>query len=100
MTVNIETMAEKARIVAMNIGAGEDKFLGVRKILSQISPNLPENFLPHEELSLVCSPKNMKNYFWCGLQKWSLLCFSANVGRHFLKSNNIGRHFCPDFQGF
>jgi len=29
------------------------------------------------------------------------MCFSTNVGRHFLKSNNnVGRHFCPDFQGF
>jgi len=85
--------------VSGGIGAGADKFLGVRRIFSQISPNLSENFLPHE-LFLVCSPKNMKNYFWCGLQKRSLLCFSPNVGRHFFKSNNAGRHFCPDFQGF
>jgi len=28
------------------------------------------------------------------------MCFSENVGRHFLKSNNVGRHLCPDFQGF
>jgi len=28
------------------------------------------------------------------------MCFSANVGNHFLKSNNVGRHFCPDFQEF
>jgi len=26
------------------------------------------------------------------------MCFYANLGRHFLKSNNVGRHFCPDFQ--
>jgi len=33
------------------------------------------------------------------------MCFSANLGRHFLKSSNVGRHFyayfqgcCPDFQ--
>jgi len=28
------------------------------------------------------------------------MCFSANVEHHFLKSNNVGRHFCPDFQGY
>jgi len=32
--------------------------------------------------------------------KKGFMCFSANVGHHFLKSNNVGRHFCPDFQGF
>ena len=25
------------------------------------------------------------------------MCFSANVGRRFLKSNNVGRHFCNGF---
>jgi len=24
--------------------------------------------------------------------------FSANVGSHYMKSNKVGRHFCPDFQ--
>jgi len=28
------------------------------------------------------------------------MCFSANVGRHFLKTNSVGRHFGSDFQGF
>jgi len=28
------------------------------------------------------------------------MCFSASVGHHFLNSENVGRHFCPDFQGF
>jgi len=28
------------------------------------------------------------------------MCFYANLGRHFLKSNNVGRYFYPDFQGF
>ena len=29
-----------------------------------------------------------------------IICFSANVGRHFYKSNNVGGHFCPGFQAF
>jgi len=28
------------------------------------------------------------------------MCFYANLGRHFLKSNNVGHNFYPDFQGF
>jgi len=28
------------------------------------------------------------------------MCFSANVEHYFLKSNNVGRHFCLYFQGF
>jgi len=28
------------------------------------------------------------------------MCFSTNLGRFFLKTNNVGRHFFPDFQGF
>jgi len=28
------------------------------------------------------------------------MCFSANLGRHFVKSSNVARHFYPDFQGF
>ena len=28
------------------------------------------------------------------------ICSCANAVRHYLKSNNVGRHFCPDFQRF
>ena len=28
---------------------------------------------------------------------WPKKVFLANVGRHFLKSNMLGRHFCPNF---
>jgi len=33
-------------------------------------------------------------------KKMVFTCFSANLGLHCLKSNNVGRHFCLDFQGF
>ena len=33
-------------------------------------------------------------------RKMVFTCFSANPGRNFSKSNKVGRHFCPDFQGF
>jgi len=44
------------------------------------------------------STKIMKTSFWCNLQKQILMCFYANLGRHFLKSNNVGHHF-PGFSG-
>jgi len=28
------------------------------------------------------------------------MCFYANLGRRFFKSNNVGGHFYADFQGF
>jgi len=28
------------------------------------------------------------------------MCFSATTGCRFVKSNNVGRDFRPDFQGF
>jgi len=46
------------------------------------------------------STKITKTYFWCNLQKKVFMCFYANLGRHFLKSYNIGHHFYPHFQGF
>ena len=43
--------------------------------------------------------KIMKTVFWCELhaKEKILVCFSANVGRHFLKSNNVGRQLFKDF---
>jgi len=42
----------------------------------------------------------MKASFWCNIQKKAFMCFSTNMGRHLLKSNNVGPCFYPDFQGF
>ena len=66
---------------------GASMFLGVQRIFAQIflpktlSCNLCRSFL-------VWPPENgLHSFFW-------------NVGRHFLRSNTVGHHFCPDFQGF
>ena len=62
----------------------------------------------------------MKYLYWCDLRIKVFMCFSANVGRQFLKPSNVGHHFlhgclgnfpiffrdfphkcqgfCPDFQ--
>jgi len=78
---------------------GADKFLGVRRIFARISPNLPEKFLCAFYLQIF-SHKDHDGLFWVRPPKKVFMCFSANVVRHFLKSNNIRRHCCPDFQGF
>jgi len=49
------------------------------------------------------SPTNiMNNFFGYELQKKSscVCVFFCKRWAHFLKSNNVGRHFCPDFLGF
>jgi len=46
------------------------------------------------------SNKDHEDLFWCDLQKKVVVCFSANLGRHFLKSGNVGCHFYLDFRGF
>jgi len=42
----------------------------------------------------------MKTIFWCDLHQKGLHVFFCKVVQHFLKTNNVGRHFCPDFYGF
>jgi len=73
-----------------SIGVGASKFLGLQRIFDQIFPNLPKKI----------SCKFCRPVLWCDLQKTVFTCFSANLGRHFSKSNNVGRHFCSNFQGF
>jgi len=68
-----------------HIGVREGNFLGVRRILVGISPNLPEKILGH----FLCEHFLKQAFFWDDLQTRSS-CDSANVGRH----------FCPDFQEF
>jgi len=72
------------------IGVGASKFLGVWRIFAQNFPNLPKK--------LSCNFCRL--FFWCDIQKMVSTCFSANLGRHFSKLNNVGHHFRPDFQGF
>jgi len=89
--------------VITTIGVGTSKFLGVRRIFARISPNLPEKFVCDFCLQIF-SHKDHEDLFWYDLQKikkvFMCFCFSAKVTHHFFKSNNAGRHFFPDFQGF
>ena len=76
----------------LDISVGAGKFLGVRRIFARSPPNLPEKFC----VTFAHKFSPIKNPFWCDLQK-GFMCFSANVGQYFLNSNNVGRHFFPNF---
>ena len=76
--------------VLPGIGVGASKFLGMKRIFAQNFPNLPKK--------LSCNFG--RPFLWCDLQKMVFTSFSANLGCHFSKSNNVGHHFCPNFQGF
>ena len=89
---------QRGRRCLFIISVGAGKILGCegfcpnfpklpRKVSVQL---LPTNILPQRSLTpfLVWLPKKV------------FMCSSANLGRHFLKSSNVERHFPPDFQGF
>jgi len=87
------------------IGVEGGKFVGVLRIFARIFPNLPEKFWA--TLPINHFPQRSWRPFLGWPPKTAFLCFSANVGRHFMKSNKVGRYFfqgfqrfCPDFQGF
>jgi len=75
------------------------QILEVRRILPDSPQTCPKSFL----CNFACkfSPtKIMKTSFWCNLQNNAFMFFYANRGSHCMKSNNVGRHFYQDFQGF
>ena len=84
----------RARLRTIGVGAG--KYLGVRRIFAQISPNLPKNFWA--TFSANISHEDQKNDIHVILQ---------TLRNSFFKSNHIGCNFCsyfegvyPDFLGF
>jgi len=75
------------------------QIFGVRRIFPEFPQTCSKNFF------VQLLPKNffhkiMNTSFSWNLQKKVFRCFYVNLGCHFLKSNNVGRHFYPDFQGF
>ena len=82
---------QRGRRCLFIIGLGAGKFLMWRRIFARISPNfheklfvqlLPTNSLPQRSSTPFLWPPK-KVFVW----------FSANLGRHFLKSSKVGRHF-------
>jgi len=78
-----------------DIGAGAGKFLVVRRIFAQISPNLPE-----KTPTKMTHPKNdciFSNQITCFATSKKAL--HVNSGAIIFKWKHVGRHFCSDFQG-
>jgi len=57
---------------------------------------------PNSFCATIFSRKDYENFFWDELQKNKKRssCVSANVGRHFFKSNKVEHQFFPNFQRF
>ena len=66
------------------------QIFGMQRIFAQNFPNLPKKLSCN-----FCRP-----FLWRDLQKMVFTCFSANLGCHFSKSNNVGHHFCQIFRDF
>jgi len=74
------------------------QIFGVWRIFPEFPQNCPKSFCATFAYKFS-STRSWWPLFWCNLQKKVFMCFHVNLGHHFLKSNNVGRHFYPDFQG-
>jgi len=70
------------------------QIFGVRRILPEFRQTCAKSFLCNFCLQIFFHKD------WCNLQNKVFMSFSANLGRHVLKPNNVGRQFYLDFQGF
>jgi len=70
-------------------------------VVKDFCPNFPK--LPRKvfcaTFDYTFSPTKIIKTFFGVASKKVFTGFSANLGGHFLKSNNVGRHFYADFQG-
>ena len=77
------------------IGVGTGKFLEFEGFLPAFSQTCPKSF---GRLCLqIFSLKDHEDFFWDDLRKKVFMCFSANVGRHFIKSIKVRAQFLPGF---
>ena len=77
---------------AASIGVRAGKFLGVRRIFAQISPNLPEKCLWDFCLQIFPTQRSWK-HFWCDLQKRSSRVFLQTLGTVFWSQTTLGTVF-------
>jgi len=80
------------------LGAG--KFLVMRRIFARNFPNLPKKFCGTLPTNFLHSNQRSWRPFFGVTSKKVFMCFLDMLGSIFLKSNNVGRHFCPNFQRF
>jgi len=88
---------QRGRRCLFIIGLGAGTFSGLRRIFSRISPNFHEVFCA--TFSYKFSPQRLLRHFLVWPPKKVFMCFSANLGRRFWKSSNVGQHFYADYHG-
>jgi len=74
------------------LGSAKDFFPNFPKLARKVFVRvLPTKIFSHKDREIL---------FWCDLQKKFFSYFSGDVGRHFFKTNNVGRHFSLIFRDF
>ena len=82
---------------AVIIGLGAGKFLGCEGFCPDFPKRARKGFVQLLPKNLL--PQRSRRPLFGVTFKKGLMCFYASSERHFLKSNNVGRHFYADFQG-
>jgi len=81
-----------------HIGVGAGKFLGMRRIFAQTSPNLPEKHSKENDfkkrLQFMLVPASFLPKFYPNLPKFSLLCLHKVNEIMTSKKFFSGYHFC------
>jgi len=82
-----------------HIGVGASKFMGCEGFFPELPQICPKRCWA--TFAYKFSPtKIMKTFFWHDLHKRVFICFSANVGRHFLSQTTLGAIFAQIFRDF
>ena len=74
-------------------------FWGFQRFFPKFPQTFPKTFWANL-CANIFSNKDHENLFFGMTSKKRFSCDSANVGRYFFKSNNVGHNFLPGFQGF
>jgi len=77
------------------IGVGDGKFLGFEGFLPEFSQTCPKSF--GRLCPQIFSLKDHEDLFWDDLRKRVFMCFSANIGHHFMKSIKVRAPFLSGF---
>ena len=88
---------QRGRSGLIIIGLGAGKVLGCEGFFPEF-PQTPRKVFCATFVYKFSPTKIIKRFFGV-MSKNVFMCFSANLGHQFLKSSNVGRHFCTDVQG-
>jgi len=90
--------AQRGRRCLFMIGLRAGKFLVGEGFLPEFPQTSTKSFLCNFYLQML-SHKDHEDLFGVTSKKGPHMIFCKPLGRHFLKSSKVGRHFHADFQG-